>query len=411
MRPLSPPLKVIENNLFMPSESLLLRWVNNDPQLSQETVQALNNDPVARKLCADLKKTSDIVKPDEVTEDNAPPLPPFLKELVKQRIAACDKYASLKAPMPGQILRIDKIVGPKRPIDWDLPHPLAVLISEQTENKKVWSAWIVAPDTDYATHWDMLLERPEDEPFDPFAGMIQIWNPVQIYLPSDAPVLAALKPERLQAVRALAAEFATGPELEPSLSHPGQIAPRTTFKGFSILTGTPIGKDDPRYRYQEIYHTAADILREVALEFLSNPLNELGKWLKGSLIEATENGWRTLEDIFGGTPIPACRKSAVKRAKQINLGADQTIVLKIEIEQLENQNVNVNFCACPSSDQTYLPENLKLTLLSESGEPLDEVQVKTNENRTRQELKGSSGDQFSIKIALGDISVIEDFII
>jgi len=394
MRPLSPPLKVIENNLFMPSESL-----------SQETIK---NSTAAQELCDDLKKDGELVKQDEVTEEKAPSLPPFLKELVEQRIAANDKYASLKAPKPGQILRIDKIIGPKGPIDRDLPRPLAVLINEQTGNKKLWHGWIVAPDTDYATHWDMLLERPEDEPFDPLAGMIQIWNPVHIYLPSDAPVLAVLKPERLQAVRALAAEFATCPAPDPSLSYSGHIAPRTTFEGFSILTGTPLtlgsSKDDPRYRYQELYHSAAKILH------FPKPLN-LWRWLKDNFGEAIDNGWGTLEDIFGTPMAPAFRKNVVKRAKQINLSADKTIVLSIELEHLENEKVNVIFRAFPSANQTYLPENMKLTLLSESGEPLDEVQVATNENRAEQKLIGSSGDQFSIKIALGDVSVIEDFII
>jgi hypothetical protein len=260
MRPLHPPLKVIENKLFMPSEGLLLRWAADDPSLSQETVKALENDPVARELHADLKKQSD----SAIEEEKSPPLPSFLSELIDQRIAAREHFADVSVPSPGQILRIDQIVGPKGPIDWDLPGPLAVLISEPTETKNVWYGWMVASETDYASHWDMLLE-PEDQPFDPLASMIQIWNPVHIYIPSNAPVLAILKPERLQAVRALAVEFATGDDPDISLSQLGHIAPRATFENFSILTGSPIsGDDDPRQRYQVLYHRAADVLREVA---------------------------------------------------------------------------------------------------------------------------------------------------
>jgi hypothetical protein len=377
MRPLSPPLKVIENNLLMPSENLLLPSANNDP-----------------------------VKPDEITEDNAPPLPPFLKELVRQRIAASDKYASLKKPSSGQILRIDKIVGPKGPIDSDLAHPLAVLINKQTENENVWSGWIVSPDTDYATHWDMLLERPEDEPFDPFAGMIQIWNPVQIYLPSYAPVLAALKPERLQAVRALAKEFDTDPDLDLSLSHPGQIAPRTTYEGFSILTGTPIGNDDPRKRYQEIYHTAAERLQKVV------PVStRLIEWLKGRFSEAIENGWLTPKDIFGDAA-PAFLLDVVKRAKQINLGADHKVGLVITLEEQENQEVRVLIQVHPMSTETQncLPENIKIMVIPESGE-VHEYLPPNSPGFFQIEWFYEYGEQFSLIIQLNDLSVTEEFVI
>jgi len=264
MRPLHPPLKVIENKLFMPSDGLLLRWAADDPSLSQETVKALENNSVARELHADLKNQSDSAKVIEDKESESAPLPSFLSELIDQRIAAREHYADVSVPSPGQILQIDQIVGPKGPIDWDLPGPLAVLISEPTETKNVWYGWMVASETDYASHWDMLLE-PEDQPFDPLASMIQIWNPVHIYVPYNAPVLATLKPERLQAVRALAVEFATGDDPDISLSQPGHIAPRATFENFSILTGSPIsGNDDPRQHYQVLYHRAADVLREVA---------------------------------------------------------------------------------------------------------------------------------------------------
>jgi len=275
MRPLHPPLKIIEDHLFMPSENLLLRWANNDPSLSQETINALENDPVARDLYADLKNPSQATV-IEKKEIKVPPLSPFLKELIEQRIAAREHYASVSAPSPGQIVLIDEIVGPEGAIDWDLPNPLAVLIDEPTKN--VWYGWIVASETDYASHWDMLLE-PEDQPFDPLAGMIQIWNPVHVYLPPEVSVLAVLKPERLKAVHALAVEFVSGAEPDTSLSCPGHIAPRETVGGYSILTGSPLGgADDPRHHYRKLYHRATEVLREVARSAQSEQV-ETQSWI------------------------------------------------------------------------------------------------------------------------------------
>ena len=267
MRPLSPPLTVIEDNLSGPSMSLLLRWTSNDPNLSQETVKVLENDPVALELRTELEKQPDatVVEEQEIKEDA--PMPSFLNELIDRRLAARDRYASSSTPSPGQILRLDQIIGPDKKVIQDLSSPLAVLIEKKAQTENLWQGWMVASETDYAGYWDMLLE-PEDEPFDPLAGMIQIWNPVQAYLPSEAPVLAELKPARLQAVRALAEEEATKPKLDTSMSRPGHIAPRTTVGNFSILTGTPLGNSeiDPRYRYGDLYHAAAEKLLKVALQ-------------------------------------------------------------------------------------------------------------------------------------------------
>jgi hypothetical protein len=292
MRPLSPPLTVIEDNLFGPSMSLLLRWVNNDPDLSPQTVKRLENDPVALEFAEDLKKQESApVLEDEGMDEEAPPMPLFLKELIGQRIAARERYAALPVPRQGQILRIDQIVGPDGPIDWELSSPLAVLIDKQIQTKNLWQGWMVAPEADYASHWDMLLEI-EDQPFDPLASMIQIWNQVPVYLPSEAPVLAELKPARLQAVHALADEFEKKPELDTSISRPGYVAPRTTFEDFSILTGTPInGKNDPRYRYKELYQEVAKILREVAASsFVKNLLEEKDLCQYLSKKKASEKG-------------------------------------------------------------------------------------------------------------------------
>jgi hypothetical protein len=92
--------------------------------------------------------------------------------------------------------------------------------------------------------------------------MVQVWNPVNVYLKSTDRVLAELRPERLQAVRALADEYLTPEEPDASEARPGFVALRSTLGGLPVLTGTPLsGEDDPRWRYQEIYHHAAEVVR------------------------------------------------------------------------------------------------------------------------------------------------------
>lgn len=315
MRPLSPPLKVIEDNLFMPSISLLLRWTSNDQSLSSKTVKALENDPVAQELRTELKKQRDapVVEEQEIEEDA--PLPSFLKELIERRVAARDRYASSSIPSSGQILRLDQIICPDKKDIQDLSSPLAVLIEKKTQTENLWQGWMVASETDYAGYWDMLLE-PEDEPFDPLAGMIQIWNKVQIYLPSKAPVLAELKPARLQAVRALAEEFDTEPKLDTSMSRPGHIAPRTTFGNLSVLTGTPLGhlEIDPRYSYGDLYHAAAERLREVALPSSQTSLQQ-GLSVRGTLANKMKK-FLSLKDINIVGSVASCSNKAIKTSKK-----------------------------------------------------------------------------------------------
>jgi len=403
MRPLSPPLKVIEGNLSMPSVSLLLRWTSNDPGLSPKTVKALENDPIAKELRTELKKQGDA--PVIENNDDDAPLPSFLNELIERRLAARDCYAS-SIPSPGQILRLDQIIGPDKKVVQDLASPLAILIEKSAQN--LWQGWMVASETDYAGYWDMLLE-PEDEPFDPLAGMIQIWNPVQIYLSSEAPVLAELKPARLQAVRALAEEFATEPKLDASMNRPGHIAPRMTVGDFSILTGTPFSNlnTDPRYRYKNLYHAAAEMLQKVVLQPSHTPVN-LAQWLQKQFADSMKIGWQTLEEIFR-KPIPAFRSGVIiKRAKQISLGKEQTVALVIELKELEDKRLKVIFQVTVTGEQDSLPPTLKLTVTDQSANVL-EVVAGDNDDYLEQEWLFEMGEQFRVRLSLNDIEITEYF--
>jgi hypothetical protein len=409
MRPLSPPLKVIEGNLFMPSVSLLLRWTTNEPGLSPKKVKALENDPIAKELRTELKKQGD-APVIENKEDDAP-LPSFLEELIERRLAARNCYASSSIPNPGQILRLDQIIGPDKNVVQDLSSPLAVLIEKSAQTKNRWQGWMVASETDYAGYWDMLLE-PEDEPFDPLAGLIQIWNPVQVYLPSEAPVLAELKPARLQAVRALAEEFATDPKLDASMNRPGHIAPRITVGNFSILTGTPLGNlnTDPRYRYKTLYQDAADMLQEVTLQSSHTQVN-LTQWLQGQFDDSMKIGWQELKNIFC-KPIPAFMANVViKQAKRIQLDNIQTVVLITKLEKTENQQLKLIFQVTVTDEPdapNYLPPTLKLTVTDQSANVL-EVAAGDNDDYLEQEWLFEIGEKFRVILTLNDIEITEHF--
>jgi hypothetical protein len=115
---------------------------------------------------------------------------------------------------------------------------------------------MAAGEADWASAFDVLLE-PDDEPFEPAFGLIQAWNVLTLE-PSPqlcARVLGEVSATRLAAIRAVHDEWAAQKTL-PIAPEPGRIALRTVGGVFSVLSGTPLGVEDPRADYQALYRNA-----------------------------------------------------------------------------------------------------------------------------------------------------------
>jgi hypothetical protein len=120
----------------------------------------------------------------------------------------------------------------------------------------LWQGWMAAGEADWASAFDVLLE-PDDEPFEPAFGLIQAWNMLTLE-PSPqlcARVLGEVSATRLAAIRAVHDEWAAQKAL-PIAPEPGRIALRTVGGVFSVLSGTPLGVEDPRADYQALYRNA-----------------------------------------------------------------------------------------------------------------------------------------------------------
>ncbi len=128
----------------------------------------------------------------------------------------------------------------------------AILLDHHIQGQR-WMGWMAASETSWASAFDVLLE-PQDEPFDPIAGVIQTWNPVEVEwkpgLRQD--LVAQLSTERMNSVRAVAKEAASGLLLNIPVE-PGCIALRTAAGAYMVLTGTPLGARDTRRDYQSAY--------------------------------------------------------------------------------------------------------------------------------------------------------------
>ena len=259
---LSPPVEAIEQRRSGVSDGLMDAVERGEMSAAiAEAVRA--SDEWARRTEAirtvATEPLIDIVDADQVK------LPLAVRERIARRAAAAS-LASERLPVAGHIVRIERIVTP-RPgqLDAVMLAPLHVLLDAPSDAPGIWHGWLVTGETDYAGWWDFVLQE-EDGPFDPEAAMVQIWNPVQMWLPAASRVVGRLALARLQALRALAGEFATGVETPSSVAPwPGRVAVRETGGGLLVVSGSPLGgADDPRHRYQEIYFAAAEAVREPA---------------------------------------------------------------------------------------------------------------------------------------------------
>lgn len=152
----------------------------------------------------------------------------------------------------------------------------------------------------------------------------------------------------------------------------------------------------------------------------------LSQWLQ----DVFETGWQTVEtllnppqsslafsfrnaDVFEETDNDSQNVNA-RRAKLIDLGMQldgQPVALIVEIIPEPEENISVLLQVQPTGNQTYLPPLLQLIVLDESGETFLEAQARTADNYIQLQFSGNSGERFSVKVALADATVTEDFII
>ena len=289
MLKLSPPLSVIESNLFDPSFDQLRRWSAAD------SPQPPTDPDCQERLHAWTHIQTTI--PDSPAALAPTPMPAHLAAKIRQRLAVSEQARPLQ-PEPGLIVRLDRAMGPHGPLDWDMPQPLAVLLAEPTEKPDLWYGWLMAWETDYAGPWDLILDD-QDTPLDPLAAMVQVWNPVHLYWPAASAVLGWLQPERLATVRNLALDLGTAAPPTGS-ARPGTLVQRTTSSGHLVLTGTPLGTaDDPRRRYRELYFAAAGLVRDMARQAV--PIATARPWWAG-VLDAFRDSVRTAGLTL--TPLP-----------------------------------------------------------------------------------------------------------
>lgn len=133
--------------------------------------------------------------------------------------------------------------------------------------------------------------------------------------------------------------------------------------------------------------------------------------------------WQTIETFFNSTSSSlafnfrsstSLSTASIKRAKVIDLGAEiesQKLMLLVALSPLANQQVSIRVQLHPIGDE-YLPNNIKLVLLSSEGDIIQEVQTRDQDNYVQLKLfEGEVGECFSVQVILDGYQMTENFVI
>lgn len=145
----------------------------------------------------------------------------------------------------------------------------------------------------------------------------------------------------------------------------------------------------------------------------------LSRWLEG----VYDQLWDSVETILGSNigetafnfreSLEVGAKNA-KRAKLINLGENDStsFVLVIAINWEDTQLACICVQLHPKRGTLYLPQNIKLAVQVESGEIIQEVQAREQDNYIQlNRFEGEVGETFSIQVSFENYQILENFVI
>jgi hypothetical protein len=192
-----------------------------------------------------------------------------------------------------------------------------------------------------------------------------------------------------------------------------------TLLGFSETAGTgEIAVEQLRSLEDLLAHLTAKTSQSKICNLKSKI--QLSQWLENIF----EIGWQSIETILGAEQQNLAfslrsnshsLNSSIKRAKLIDLGlqlGNLSLALLVAITPETEQKVGILVQLHPIPGETYLPPNLKLSMLSESGEILQEVESRSVDNYIQlKRFRGLPGESFAIQLTFGEASVTEDFVI
>lgn len=121
-------------------------------------------------------------------------------------------------------------------------------------------------------------------------------------------------------------------------------------------------------------------------------------------------GWQSVQQLLTTQQFaPAHFGVSIPRGKRIDLITD-TVNLVVSLTREDADKIVVNLKVFPASESPNLPPNLKLIILAE-GEIFEEVTSRSADQFIQCELDAKPGDEFVVKLALGEEEITENFVV
>ncbi|HEY9640588.1 MAG TPA: DUF1822 family protein [Coleofasciculaceae cyanobacterium] len=162
------------------------------------------------------------------------------------------------------------------------------------------------------------------------------------------------------------------------------------------------------------------LMRPVTAPMTGAPTREpwvnLSQWLQ-NIYEA---GWQTVESLlnppdlaygFRGMETAEPPETTLRRAKLIDLNIQMPHPVALVVELTPDaQQTEIRLQVHPTG-QPYLPPQLRLAVLDESGATFLEAQSREADNYIQLQFRGTPGETFQVRVAIADASVVESFVI
>lgn len=181
----------------------------------------------------------------------------------------------------------------------------------------------------------------------------------------------------------------------------------------------PISSFKPLEELPNIYQShQQQPIAEVACPELAEVV-QLGQWFNN----VCDAGWQTLEEMFN--PLEFNFRSSlstvstrsentefeVQRAKLIYLErVEKQVVLSVALKFTTSSERQILVRLYSANDKILLPEELQLIALDQAGKAVMHAEARSTKSIILK-FTGEAGEKFGIKVALGDVSITENFLI
>ncbi len=205
------------------------------------------------------------------------------------------------------------------------------------------------------------------------------------------------------------------------LSEESSLTIRKVAKGCVMLLfeGSPEACD----RIETLFRTGqlTEILGIPVLSVRVEPLPDLSQeemlqQLRQELENLFNVDWQPPERLLASSNArsstdTSALENSIRRAKEINLGTGQAVVLIIQMTPESEDEVGINIWVYPTINTIHLPAGIQAMVLDEFGAIVPDLQAQAGNNQDSIQLPFSvePGEPFGVRIILGDFIVTEYF--